>query len=211
MGGWFKNIFSGRGADARRGDGRWNVLIDRSIRITVPPGLPAETKWDVWGTIQLQILDHLKRRWPESHTYIRFNAFPPGYFADKFQGCQQEVIRNKREEIFLLPDCEAPSVLRTVFSVLGLIPFTRCIFLLKDQPANWQEVMGRLFEATQKIARKQSVPEYEAELSRCHFLAYSLNQDLVVVRIDMPQSELEEILEKVAREEKLDLAIRRRR
>jgi hypothetical protein len=209
MGGWFKNIFSGR-TDARRGDGRWNVLIGRGIRITVPPGLPTETKWEVWGTVQIRILSELKKRWPESHTYVRFNAFPPDYFTDKFRGCPHEVIKNKREEIFLLPDCEDPSALRTVFSVLGLIPFTRCVFVLKDQPANWQEVMGRLFEATQKIARKQSVPEYEPELSRCHLLAYSVEQDLVIARVDIPESELENILESIAREEKLDLSIRRR-
>jgi hypothetical protein len=210
MAGWLRNIFSGR-SDARRGDGRWNVLIWRGIRITVPPGLPAETKWEVWGNIQMRILSNIKKQWPESHTYIRFNAFPPGYFTDKLGGCPREVIKTKRDEIFLLPDCEDPSALRTVFSVLGLNPFTRCIFLLKDQPAEWQEVMARLFEATQKIARRQMVPEYETELARCHLLAYSVDQDLVIGRMDISESQLEDILEGVAREEKLDLAIRRRR
>jgi hypothetical protein len=210
MGGWFKNIFSGR-ADGRRGDGRWQILIGRGIRITVPPGLPAETKWDVWGTIQMSILSEIKKHWPESHTYIRFNAFPPGYFTDKLQGCQYEVTRGKKDEIILLPDCEAPSALRTVFSVLGLIPFTRCVYILKDQPANWKEVMERLFEATQKIAKKQPVPEYEADLSRCHLLAYSIDQDLYIARIDIPQSEIEQLLEKVAHQEKLDLSIRMRK
>jgi hypothetical protein len=207
MTGMFKNVFGGRGGQR---DGRWQILIGKTIRITVPPGLPVETKWETWGALQVQLLGLLRKHWPDNHMYIRFNAFPPGYFEDKLKLCQPVKINAGREEVFLLADCEIASVLQTVLSVLGMVPFTRCIYILDSQPSNWQEVTERLFQATKKIARNQPAPEYEGELALCKCLCYSADQDLMIGKIDLPESDLMATLEQLAKDQKLSLMVRRR-
>jgi hypothetical protein len=207
---WLRNVFSGRSEAAKRGAGGWQILIGRDIRLLVPPGLPNETKWEAWGRMQTRVLSLIQQHWTDSHNYIRFNAFPPGYFGDKLLGCPYKTITNNREEIFLLPDCQDTSVQETIFSVLGMIPFTRCLFMLDRQPANWQDVMEHLFEATKKMDKKQPVTSYAHELSMCHCLCYSANENLVIAKIDMPESDLTSILKTVAREKNIEVNIRRR-
>jgi hypothetical protein len=208
---WLRNVFSGRGEASRRGPGGWQILMGKDIRLLVPPGLPKDTKWEAWGRIQTRLLFLIHQHWPDSHIYIRFNAFPAGYFGDKFQDCTFETITaDKRDEIFLFPDCQNTRVMETIFAVLGMVPFTRCLYILDRQPANWQEVTEHLFEATKKMAKKRPVIEYNNELSECRFLCYSVSEDLVIGKIDMSQSDITSILENVAREERIELSIKLR-
>lgn len=206
---WFKDLFGGRSAAIKRAGGGWQILIGRNIRMLVPPGLPKDSKWEAWGTMQTRLLLLLKQHWDEAYIYIRFNGFPPGYFEDKLTGCAFKTVTTlKKEEIFLLPDCQNPSTIQTIFSVLGLIPFVRCAFILDRKPGNWEEVMEQLFLATQKIAKKKPTVEYEGVLGMCRCLCYSFNEDLVIGKIDMPQSDLVTILEEVGKEEHLGLSIK---
>lgn len=207
---WFRNVFSGGSDVRRRGDTGWFVLLGKNIFVSVPPGLPGDKKWETWGRIQVKLLTYFQKYWPDSHIYIRFNAFPPGYFEDKLKLCAHEKITTRREEVFLLPDCQYIPAMELIFSVMGMVPFTRCVYILNQKPENWKEVMERLFEATRKIAKKQPVTGYERELSMCHLLGYSSNQDLVIAKIDLPEKEIVSTFQLVAREERIELALRKK-
>jgi hypothetical protein len=182
-----------------------NIWLSRPLRYSNPE------KWDTWGKIQAQVLSRFRQRWPESHIYIRLYTCIPEYFTDVLiPGHFEKIAEVRKNHIFILPDCQDQHVLETIFTPAGHDPFARTIFVLDQKPANWKETITRLFEIAVKLSDRQPAANFEGELSTCRLLCYSMDEDLVIAKVDLPENIVISILEDIARENDLDLVIERK-
>ncbi|MBI4332748.1 MAG: hypothetical protein HY673_15870 [Chloroflexi bacterium] len=116
----------------------------------------------------------------------------------------------KDETVFLFPDCQDKELWAAFLGSAGLVPLARCLFIVDRDPADWRAAMSRLFEIAQGIAQGKSATEYEADMSVCHCLCYSLDEDLVIAKVALPERTVLSVLEGAAREEGLELVVRRK-
>ena len=128
---------------------------------------------------------------------------PDGYTAFK-TGTTEE-----NDQIFMVPDCEEQFVLEDILSGCAHGLFGRCIFILDNKPENWKETIERLFEITEKLVDGQPAAEFESELSSCHLLCFSADEELAIAKVDLPESTVFSIIEDIARENDLNLVIKR--
>ena len=189
----------------------WKISMGRDIWLIVPLGLRRQGNWDTWGKIQATALSRFQKHWLNSPVYIRFHAHSSWRGASRFTVFQIEKVgtTKEKEQIFMIPDCDDQSVWEDILSGYAHGAFARAIFVLDHKPDNWQETITRLFEITVKLSGGQPAADFD-ELSDCRCLCYSMDEDLVIAKVDLPESNVISILEDIARENDLELVIERK-
>jgi hypothetical protein len=174
-----------------------------------------DNDFTIWAKMQARIFSRIQQHWPESHTYIRlYTYYIPDYLITKLKKGQFEKsdTKEKHTHLFLIPDCQDPSVWEAFFEIGTNDDGGRTIFSLDYRPRNWREIIARLFEIFVKLYKTPGgrFPGFERALSRCHLWCFSVDADLVIGKVDLPESTVLSILESVASEESLKLVIDRK-
>jgi hypothetical protein len=163
--------------------------------------------------MQVKILSRFQEHWNDTYTYIRFRTVTPllFHYTNIFkQGTFEELdTEEKDDHVYLFPDCQEKHVWEIILSAIGLLAFTRTFFMLDQRPSNWQEVINRLFQSTLALANDNYASEFENDLSNCRCICYSINEDLILEKVDLPENIMLTILEDVAREEGLEIVFKR--
>lgn len=68
--------------------------------------------------------------------------------------------------------------------------------------------MSDLYGITQKLENGTSPDELKNELMTCRCLGYSVDEDLVISKIDLSEDAVVSIIAQIAREEGLELLVR---
>jgi hypothetical protein len=189
---------------------RWHIIISHVIWITFPNRMFLNNEWKKWSKLQRIILSRLTQNWPEAYTCIRFIDFPQGYFSKLLKNCQYESLSssNPKENILLFADCKDDSTLDIIYQATGMNPFTRCIFVLDKKPEKLQDTISHYFNLAQEISRGHKAANFADELKECHFLGYSMDNDLVIGKIDLPENIVTSILQDIATAESLEAVIK---
>jgi len=137
----------------------------------------------------------------------------PWHFKDiLIPGTYEEIATatdRKDESLFLFPDCQDRFVWEGVFKVGPTRDLDRTVFVLDHKPPNAKEFIERLFDITRKISFRNWEASFYDDLSTCHCLCYSIDADLVIGKIDLPESKILSILKNIAAKEDLSLVVRR--
>jgi hypothetical protein len=184
----------------------------------VPQPVNARRKDDdsftIWANMETRIFSRIQQHWPESHTYLRlYTYYVPDDLIAKLKKGQIEKIdtKDKHTHLLLIPDCQDQRVWEAFFEVGTNWDGGRTIFLLDYKPRNWREIITHLFEIFQKLYKTPGgrFPGVQRELTRCHLWCFSVDADLLIAKVDLPESTVLSILERVASEEGLELVIDR--
>ncbi len=204
-----KNLITHQREAPWREEQEWKVSVNGEAWLHIPNRLAHPEQWATWGKIQARILSRFQEHWPHTHTYIRFHTYLPEHFKDILKPGQFETaVTTGKDYVFLFPDCQDEYVWETILGSAGLIPYARTIFILDQKPPNWQEIIADLFDIAQSPSSGHL--QNESRLSICHCLCYSMDEDLVIARVDLPESTVLSILEDTARKEDLQLVLHRR-
>ncbi len=208
---WIKNIIANLRESKREKNRIWEIWFEKGIWLTVPRRLFNDGNWEAWASIQIRILDCVRQYWGKSHTYIRFSPYPQGYYQERLQGCSSTMIiqSDEKGESFLFKDCVEESVLETIFSAIGMVPYTRCVIITDQQPDHWNDLINRYFEIAQQFSDGKNANDFSTELNDCHLLCYSMDQDLVIQKIDLEKSTFLFVLEQIASEFDLNIIMRK--
>ncbi len=192
---WIRDKNKKRHEERKRKEKQWIVDLEwPSIYLYHPLRYRPVELWNKWGDMQVRVLSRIQQYWPETHSYIRLHIYSSLYehYASILESIPYEITspprKAKDEQIILVPDCQDKCVWKCILTYAGLIPFTRSIFMLDDNPTNWQEVMTRLFEIAEKISDGYPVAEYSQELAMCRCLCYSMDEDLVINKVDLSET-----------------------
>jgi hypothetical protein len=206
---WIRNLVTHKRKTQARREQEWRVSTNGGIWLHIPTPLTHPERWEIWGEIQAGILRRFQQCWQDTHIYIRFHTYLPEHFGDILRPGQFESVgtANKEDYIFLFPDCQDEYVWTTILGSAGLVPFARTIFVLDNNPSNWQEVIASLFGIAQKLSAGHPLDKFQSELSICRCLCYSMDEDLVIAKVDLPESTAISILKDTAREKNLELVL----
>jgi hypothetical protein len=124
----------------------------------------------------------------------------------KYEGM---ISTNKDEHIFIFPDCQDKNVWETILSMMALSGNSRCIFILDNKPQHWGDVIIRLHQIVQLLEKGHQISEFETELTHCHCLCGSSDEDLVILKIDLKENIVLSVLGDIGKEERLELVVKR--
>jgi hypothetical protein len=209
---WMTNYIAQQREARHKEERRWKVSMNGDIWLSMPLGLFRQGQRDKWGKILATAISRFQKHWPDTHIYIRFLAHRSWIGTDILNPtlCERVGTTKEKDQIFLLPDCKDHSVCEDALAGSGYGAFGRSIFVLDHKPANWKETITRLFEIAVKLSGGQPAADFESELSTCRCLCYSMDDDLVIEKVDLPENIVISILEDIARENDLDLVIERK-
>ena len=164
--------------------------------------------WVRWGKMQTKILSCFSQQWPETHVYLWYRTLVPDWIVDHVEAMYFEHVEGsgKDEHIFIFPDCPNQHLQETILSFCPDYHFSKAVFVLDYKPENWKEAVTGLLTVAKELSRGRSVEDFKAELSHCHCLCYSEDNDLVIAKVDLPENIVKSILENVFREYNFDLA-----
>jgi hypothetical protein len=207
----FKQYLVNRKEERIRREKTWKITLTDNYCIRRPNRYDPRERWYKWADIQVKIFSMLKANFPETHVYIRFTTFLPEHYKDIIEPKYIEKIAVKKndETVILFPDCEDLNVWKRLLQGAGLVPYARCFFLLKGKPANWKDVVMSLYVEISKTEPGNSLNENKSILSDCPCLCYSVDEDLVIGKIDLPESTVLDILKNLAVEDGLALDVER--
>jgi len=209
---WFRKIITKRNEEKQRRERTWRITLTDKYQLWRPNRYNPIESWYKWAELQTKILTKLQVNFPDTHVYIRFSTFLPEHYEDIIESEQVEKIlsSDKKEKVVLIPDCQDQSVWKRLLEGAGLVSYARCFFMLKDKPLNWKEIISSLYENITKLDEGHSFAEYESTLSVCPCLCFSLDEDLVIGKVDLPEFKLLEMLNVLAQEDGLEIDIERK-
>ena len=210
---YFKDLKKKRRKEKIRREKQWNINTDsRAFWLTHPQRYRLVELWGKWADMQTRVLAQIQQHWPEVHTYIRLHTYWSDIYTDILEPVAYETIipikkSKKNEQIILIPDCQDHRIWKTVLTNAALNPLDRCMFMLEHNPLNWQEVVNRLYEISYNLLDGEQFSAYKDELALCHCICYSVDEDLVFGKVDLPETTVLSILGNVAEEEGLELNV----
>jgi len=208
---WIRDSINRQREGIQQKDREWEAWIGKETWwLCMPHRAFRQEQWDSWGKMQASVLRHFRQHWQNTHVYIRFRSHltwdPKAVLTANFEKISTT---EQGEQIFIFPDCEEQSALEIILASYADEPLTRTIFLLDHKPEDWRQVVSRLFEIAVNLSSGQSAAEFESDLSICRCLCYSMDEELVIPKVDLTESDVLSILEHTAREEYLDLVLHR--
>jgi hypothetical protein len=209
---WFRKIITKHNEEKQRRERTWKITLTDKYLLWRPNRYNPIELWYKWAELQTKILTELQVNFPDTYVYIRFSTFLPEHYKDIMESVQVEKISSsdKKEKVVLIPDCQDQSVWKRLLEGAGLVSYTRCFFMLKDKPPNWKEIISSLYEIITKLDEGHSFAEYESTLSVCPCLCFSLDEDLVIGKVDLPEFKLLDMLNVLAQEDGLEIDIERK-
>ena len=199
-----------------RRENKWIINISSPyIWLTHPQRYRPVEVWEKWADMQMRVLHRIHQQWPDIHTYIRLHTYYSKIYTDILELVAYETITphhksKKDEKIILIPDCQDPRIWKAVLTYAALNPLDRCIYMIERNPSNWQEVINSLYEITRNLSEGHDFVAYKDELAACHCLCYSVDEDLVIGKVDLPETNILSIFRDIAKEEGLDLVFERK-
>jgi hypothetical protein len=185
----------------------WEVtLTPRYIILPHPERYRPIKLWDKWGKMQANLLSSFNQQWEETHIYFWIQTYVPESISNILVPGKFETMTsvNKDEKIFLFPDCQDQNVWTTILSMMALGGLSRCIFVLKNKPRNWGDIVAHLRQIIQKLEAGRSLSEFQSELTMCHCLCGSGDEDLVIYKIDLEEDIVLSVIENIAKQEDLE-------
>ena len=209
---WIKKLLSFEYPEYNRRINRWEIRITNNfilLRHTVRYR-PIEL-WDKWGKMQAKVLSSFHQHWNYAHTYFWVQTYIPESLSNVLIDGKYEMMTsiNKDEQIFIFPDCQDKNAWETILSMMTLSGNSRCIFILDNKPQHWGDVIIRLHQITQLLEKGHQICEFETELTQCHCLCGSSDEDLVISKIDLKENIVLSVLGDIVKEEGLELVIKR--
>jgi hypothetical protein len=111
------------------------------------------------------------------------------------------------EYILLIQNYQDETALGAILAGSGHVPFSKTLFLVEGDLQNWQKELINLFEITKKLSKGHQVSEFQEQLSFCRCICYTMDNDLVIAKLDLPESQLFSFLQSQSQKEGLDLVI----
>lgn len=189
---------------------QWIVrILESEIWLERPRVYRRPNNWKSWGQMQARLLESIKDKWQESHVYIRVYSYEIDYYTNVLKSGTYEIVSGIRKGEYLLyiPDCRDTMTIESVLSSAGFVPLAKTIYIMKMNLPRWHETINELFEIAVKLSKGHRVKEFESQLSNCHCLCYTMDEDLIIAKLDLDEDHLLPILESVAQEESLDLVV----
>ncbi len=187
---------------------RWNIYINEDILLWIPDSLKESGKW---SQMLARMLVQINRNWLNSHVYIRLNTYTDDTKElERVLGQYQYrkiCVSNKNENVFIIPDCSDEHILEAIFETGVVIDCGRSFFILSYLPVDWVGTVSQLFNISQNLSQDHKVSEYQKELSGCLCLCYSVDENLVIGKVDLSRDRILSITRDIARDEGLRLII----
>jgi hypothetical protein len=183
----------------------------RQIHITFPHSFWKSHTWDRWGELQVKILHAFMSHWQHTDVYIRFQTHIPDFIEPYLMSCKYEkyATRSEHESLFLIPECTDTRVWERIFASVGAVHLSRMLVVVDSTPKDWHNTVASLFGITQKLSDRYSPNEFIEDLSICKCLCYSIDNDLNIGKIDLPDNIIFAILENIALEYDLQLLVKK--
>jgi hypothetical protein len=209
---WVKRLFSFEDETMQNKMKQWEIVFKaKYIILPRPPVYRPIERWDKWGKMQANVISGFYEHWEIAHTYFWVQTYVPKSLTEVLaKGNYEELTPyNKDERIFVFPDCQDQNDWATILSIMALGSSSRCIYILNENPHNWLDAIISLHGITREISEEFPVSNFTNNIKDCHCLCGSADEDLVIYKIDLEEKIVLSVLEKVAKEEGLELVIRR--
>lgn len=202
---WIKDYFDKRRLSKELREKEWHVMRmgDRAYFLAIPRRYDRDESFDTWINMETEIYSRIQRHWPDSHTYIRLLTYHVPYriitgLADRIPTADE------REYLYIIPDCQDKTVWTSFFST-SAFDTGRMIFTVDTQPLVYGDVVQRMVGVVQNSYHGKSIVEFTNELSSCRCLAYSIDSDLVLAKVDLADNDIVSVLCSLAEEYNLEL------
>ncbi len=170
---------------------------------------PGTTGWYIWGRMQARMISEFRRCWGDARVYIRLETPIGDHFVDILRPCEYAMVTDRGNyTIFTLRECDDECLWTSILASAPLVPRAKSVFILDRSPADWQSTVARLFDATQSLEKGPPNDRIAEELEMCHCVCLSMDWDLLIAKIDLPDATVLSILGDVARDEGLELVLR---
>lgn len=198
--------------DNKSGENIWKISLTDMYRLWRPNRYNDISLWYKWAELQTKILAKLQDSFPETHMYIRYSTYLPEHYTDIIELKHVEIIatNDKKETVVLLPDCQDTTIWKRLLRGAGLISYARCFFMLEDKPFDWKDTISNMYDNLLTLIDGHSIKEYSSVLSGCPCLCFSLDEDLVIGKVNLLENTIIDILRKLAKEDGLELEIERK-
>jgi hypothetical protein len=185
----------------------WDIFVNDEILLWIPDNLE---KSETWSRILTKSIHGIRKNWRHSYVYIRLNTYTMNNDIETVLKPYQYIKTpgsKKNECIYLIPDCSDENVWAKVFQTGVIEDYARTFYILGMKPIHWQDTIDNLFKITQSLSKYEIYKEFEKELIDCLCLCYSIDENLVISRVNLTQNLVFSVLEKIAESEGLRIKI----
>jgi hypothetical protein len=208
---WIKDAARRRCEAKERRERMWMCwILGGQAGVSAPKG----RHYEDWGRIQAEILARIQQHWPETHTYVRLHTCYTYVLDDIGQlpertRFERVPTKDKDDYLFLFPDCEDRDVWQVVLGIETPFDYGKMILMFDHRVEDCWTVVSNAYE----VVRQQSDPRAQPwtvlvkMLPECQALCYSVDENLWIGKVDLPEGVVPAILESIAREEDLELVV----
>jgi hypothetical protein len=191
-------------------ENNWDIFVNEDILLWIPDSFKETPA--IWPRILAKTLSQINDNWQNSHTYIRLNTYCISNEIEQilkpFQFEKTATVA-KNEYIYLISDCSDQLVWEKIFETGVVIDCGRTFFILNEIPLCWLDSIDSLYNIAKSLSQGHKAKEYEKELSHCLCLCYSIDENLVIGKVNLSENIILTNLENLAKAEGLKLVLNR--
>lgn len=186
----------------RRRAYEWRLVIEPDhIFLGIPRCYSGFNHRKDLGRLDAKAIAHFKEYWQHTYMYVQ-SGFEFDTLTNLFE---ESAMVSKGARFYECPDM---TLLKDFLS--GRRAYETAIFILDEKPDNWRNIIVRLIKIMDEIDEGHDINEYMDELKHCLFASYTIDLDLMIRKIDLPEDTIISILKDVAAEEGLELIVEHR-